>query len=175
MPQPITPEQRLCIERQLGRPPRGIAEIAYQTAAEIPVVLRMQSLIDDKPFPTLYWLCSKDLHKAISQIETSGWVKQIEQELQIDPELKQRYRQNHQDYVRTRDHYLTTTQRQRIAELGFAELFQKYGIGGIAQWDKVRCLHMQYAHYLCASETSRNVIGIRMEQEFGLSKLAISI
>lgn len=138
------------------------------------MVLRMESLVDDEPFPTLYWLCSRDLHRAISRIETAGWVKQIEQELQLDAQLLERYLQNHRDYVATREHQMSREQRQRIAQLGFAELFQHYGIGGISQWDKVRCLHMQYAHYLCGSGDNRNVIGARMEQEFNLSRLTIT-
>ncbi len=170
----MTPEQLQRIEQQIGRAPRGIAEIGYQSPDGIPMVLRMHSLVDDKPFPTLYWLCSKDLHKAISQIETCGWVKQIEQELQVDLALNTRYQKNHRDYVARRDQYMSDTQRQRIAELGFTELFQRYGIGGISQWDKVRCLHMQYAHYLCGEGDNRNVIGMRMEQEFGLSRLKIN-
>lgn len=171
----MTPEQLQRIEQQLGRAPRGIVEIAYQTPDGIPMVLRMHSLVDDKPFPTLYWLCSKDLYKAISRIETCGWVKQIEQELQLDGQLNAHYRQNHRDYVDSRDQYMSDTQRQRIAELGFTKLFQRYGIGGISQWDKVRCLHMQYAHYLCGEGDNRNVIGARMEQEFSLSTLKISL
>ena len=175
----ITSEQRGLIEQQLGRPPRGITGIAYQSPEGIPMVLRMASLVNDKPFPTLYWLCSRDLHKAISRIEACGWIKQIEQQLQIDPDLKARFRLNHQDYVAQRDSLMSDDIRQRIEQLGFSKLFQQYGIGGISQWDKVRCLHMQYAHYLGASENenqsgTRNVIGEQMEQEFGLSKIKIT-
>lgn len=169
----MTPEQLQRIEQQLGRAPRGLAEIAYQSPDGIPIVLRMESLVDDEPFPTLYWLCSKDLHKAISRIETAGWAKQIEEELQLDAQLNARYRQNHRDYVHTRAQYMSHEQRQRIAELGFEQLFQRYGIGGISQWDKVRCLHMQYAHFLCTEGDNHNVIGARMEQEFSLSSIKI--
>ncbi len=176
----ITPEQLTLIEQQLGRPPRGITGIAYQSPDGIPMVLRMESLVDDKPFPTLYWLCSKDLYKAISRIETYGWVKQIEHQLQIDPELNDRYQLNHKDYVDQRDRLMSDEIRQQIERLGFTELFQQYGIGGISQWDKVRCLHMQYAHYLGATAQDnpnggRNVIGELMEQEFGLSRIKITL
>ncbi len=185
----ITPEQLTLIEQQLGRAPRGIREIAYQSPDGIPMVLRMDSLIDEKPFPTLYWLCSKDLYKAISQIETSGWIKQIEQELLLDEALKARYLTNHAAYVAQRNRLMSDEIRQRISELGFTDLFRQYGIGGISQWDKVRCLHMQYAHYLAnqvANQASNgeepgtrdslsNVIGERMEQEFGLSQIRIRL
>jgi hypothetical protein len=62
--------------------------------------------------------------------------------------------------------------RARIEEKGLAELYTRYGIGGIAQWDKVRCLHMQYAHWLAEGD---NVIGERLEQEFELSRTEIRL
>ena len=173
--QEINSDQLQLIEQQLGRPPRGIAAITYQSEEGIPAVLRMRSLVDDKPFPTLYWLCSKDLYKAISRIETYGWVKQIEQELQVDEELRAAYQQNHRDYVAARAGFMSAEERQRIEQLGFSELFERYGIGGISQWDKVRCLHMQYAHYLSNTGQGCNVIGQRMEQEFGLSRIRLTI
>ena len=64
------------------------------------------------------------------------------------------------------------TDRQRIAELGFSELFDSYGIGGIRHWDKVRCLHMQYAYHLAVGGTA---IGKRLDQEFSLNTLDIRI
>ena len=57
----ITAQQLQTIESQLGRTPRGLVDIAYATDQGVPVVLQMRSLVDDQPFPTLYWLCSKDL------------------------------------------------------------------------------------------------------------------
>lgn len=167
----ISPEQMQLIARQLGRTPRGIAAIAHQTDLGIPVVLRMESLVDDEPFPTLYWLCSRDLHREIAHIETAGWVKKLEDELQEDAELRARFAANHRDYVRQRWEYMQAAQRQRIDALGFHALFDRYGIGGIAQWDKIRCLHMHYAHHLCGE----NIIGQRLDAEFGLQELAISL
>ncbi|GGO77778.1 hypothetical protein GCM10011348_08110 [Marinobacterium nitratireducens] len=167
----LTQAQNEIIERQLGRKPRGIACIAHQTAAGVPTVLQMRSLVERRPFPTLYWLCSRDLYRAIAEIETSGWVKQIERELQQDEALREAYRKNHEDYVALRWQLMDPGDRDCIERLGFTHLFDQYGIGGISQWDKVRCLHMQYAHHLCGD----NVIGQRMDAEFGLDKLGITL
>ncbi len=161
-----TPEQLDLIARQLGRKPRGIAAIAWATPAGVPVVLQMRSLVDDKPFPTLYWLCSRQLYQMIAEIETAGWVKQIEQELAEDEQLRATYAAQQRAYVERRWALMDAADRQRIEQLGFTDLFHQYGIGGIAQWDKVRCLHMQYAHHLVAE----NVIGQRMDQAFGLGE-----
>ena len=168
----ISAQQLALIEQQLGRTPRGIVDIAWQTKAGVPAVLQMRSLVDDQPFPTLYWLCSKDLYQAIAEIETAGWVKRIEQQIQEDEELRQAHLADQQAYVTLRWEKMQDADRQRIAELGFSELFDSYGIGGIRHWDKVRCLHMQYAYHLAVGGTA---IGKRLDQEFGLCELKIKL
>jgi len=155
------------IRAQIGREPQGIVRIAARATNGVPLVLQMRSIVDDKPFPTLYWLCSKDLHKAIGTIETQGWVKQIEQRIQEDEVLKAQFYTNHQQYVQKRNEQMQSEDKALIAERGFSELFERYGIGGISQWDKVRCLHMQYAHHL----VDGNVIGQLLDEEFELNKL----
>lgn len=155
------------IRAQIGREPQGIVKIAARAANGVPVVLQMRSIVDNKPFPTLYWLCSKDLHKAIGTIETQGWVKQVEQRIQEDEKLRELFYANHQQYVKKRHEQMQSEDQAIIAERGFSELFERYGIGGISQWDKVRCLHMQYAHHL----VDGNVIGQLLDEEFELDKL----
>jgi hypothetical protein len=167
-----TPEQLLLIERQIGRAPRGIEAIACQTEAGIPLVLQMRSLLGDTPFPTLYWLCSKDLSVAISRLEDAGWVKRIEQELQRDEALRHTFHAQQQRYVERRQVLMRAPDRARLEQKGLAERFARHGIGGIARWDKVRCLHMQYAHWLAEGD---NVIGERLEQAFELSRIEIRL
>ncbi len=165
-----TEQQLEIITRQLGRKPRGIAAIAYATEEGVPVVLQMRSLVANKPFPTLYWLSSQDLDKAIARIESTGWIKDLEAELLQDEALRQEYHQQQADYVARRWQLMSAEDKQKIDELGFTELFNTLGIGGIAQWDKVRCLHMQYAHHLVAD----NLVGKRLDAEFELHKLRIT-
>ena len=167
-----TPEQLALIERQLGREPQGIEAIACQTEQGVPLVLQMRSLLGDTPFPTLYWLSSRDLGRAIGRIETEGWVKQIEAELQRDEVLRATFYAQQQRYVVRRRALMRAEDRARLEALGLDERFASYGIGGIAQWDRVRCLHMQYAHWLADGD---NVIGERLEQEFELSRMEIRL
>lgn len=166
-----TAQQLELIEQQLGRKPRGLAGVAVATDSGIPLVLQMRSLVEDEPFPTLFWLSSKDLYQAIAEIETSGWVKQIEAELEQNEDLRATYLANQLSYVELRWALMRDEDKARIEELGFSDLFNQYGIGGIRQWDKVRCLHMQYAHHLADG----NVIGARLDEEFGLNTLAIKL
>lgn len=167
-----TATQLALIEQQIGRPPRGIEAVACATADGVPLVLQMRSLVDERPFPTLYWLSCRDLCRAIGRIEDEGWVKQIEQELAEDTALRETYLAQQQRYVARRWQLMREEDRQRIEQLGFSPLFERYGIGGIAQWDKVRCLHMQYAHWLAEGD---NVIGERLEQTFALSATPIRL
>lgn len=162
-----TEQQLLQIEHQLGRKPRGIVRVAAEGHNHVPLVLQMRSLVDDQPFPTLYWLSSKTLCKAIGTIETQGWVKTIEERLATDKTLCDRYLQDQKAYIEKRWQQMDSEDKQRIEQLGFSELFSRYGIGGITQWDKVRCLHMQYAHHL----VDGNVIGALMDEAFELNQL----
>jgi hypothetical protein len=159
------------ISQQLGRTPRGIRTIAAQSAHGIPLVLEMESLVDDKPFPTLYWLCSKSLCKEIGRIETTGWVKDIEERLQNEPDLRARFLDDQKSYITKRWQRMSEQHQQRIQELGFERIFKDYGIGGIAQLDKVRCLHMQYAHHL----VDGNIIGQLLDEQFDLQSLPITL
>ncbi|EPJ48588.1 MAG: hypothetical protein OFPI_28730 [Osedax symbiont Rs2] len=163
----ITETDKDIIRQQIGREPQGIVAIAARANNAVPVVLQMRSIVDGKPFPTLYWLCSKDLSKAIGSIETQGWVKEIEQQIACDEQLRCQYLANQQQYVDKRLQQMKAEDRVIIERRGFSEMFQRYGIGGISQWDKVRCLHMQYAHHL----VDGNIIGELLDQQFELHKL----
>lgn len=160
----LTAEQIALVGQQIGREPKGLVAVTVATPKGVPLVVQMRSLVDDIPFPTLYWLTSKALCKAIGSIETQGWVKEIEARLQTDEALREAYLQNQRDYVARRWELMQPEDKARIEVLGFTEMFERYGIGGISQWDKVRCLHMQYAHHLAEG----NVIGALLDEQFGL-------
>ena len=157
-----TYQQLEIVAKQIGRAPRGIAAIACQNEAGVPLVLQMRSLVNDKPFPTLYWLSSRDLSREIGRIEMTGWIKRFEDELAKDEDLRTRYLAQQQAYVDLRWALMDPSDRARIESQGFSEMFRKVGIGGIASWDKIRCLHMQYAHHLVAE----NLVGQRLDDEF---------
>jgi hypothetical protein len=163
----ISVTDQTVIREQIGREPQGISAIAARAKNGVPVVLQMRSMVSAKPFPTLYWLCSKDLSKAIGSIETQGWVKTIEQRIEDDEILRNRFLGNQQQYVAKRLQEMTEEDQKTIEQRGFKEMFKRYGIGGISQWNKVRCLHMQYAHHL----VDGNAVGEILDQEFELYKL----
>ena len=167
----ISDSQLAIIEQQIGRAPNGLLDIAYATDQGVPVILRMAPIVDDKPFPTLYWLCSKDLHKAIAKLETQGLVKELEQRLQDDSDFMAAYQANQQAYVAKRWANCTSEDKTLLEAKGFAKLFDSYGIGGLRDWQQIRCLHMHYAHHLVDS----NVIGQWLDDHYQLNQLSWAI
>ncbi|MGB1237525.1 MAG: DUF501 domain-containing protein [Pseudomonadales bacterium] len=155
------------IAEQIGREPQGIVRVAARANNGCPQVLQMRSIVDNKPFPTLYWLCGKSISKAIGAIETQGWVKDVEQRLQEDEGLREAFLANQHQYVAKRKAEMHPDDAALIEQRGMTDLFASYGIGGIAQWDKVRCLHMQYAHHL----VDGNAIGELLDSEFNLREI----
>ncbi len=161
---PMDAETEAQLTQALGRTPQGAQAVRIKDGKGQPVVVQVQPLVDDKPFPTFYWLCCRRLIRAISHLEAAGLIKTLEARLQADPELMAQHHASHQDYVTQRDAAMTETQRQRIAELGFTQVFQRRGVGGIDNWDQVRCLHTHYAHHLCGN----NLVGQLLDTEYGL-------
>ena len=154
------------IARQLGRAPRGIEAVAATDGAGTPLVLRMAPIVDGKPFPTLYWLCSERLKVAISHLEAVGIIKQLEQQLQEDAEFLAAYHQSHRNYVAERWEYMTPAQKAEVDQRGYQAVLTERGVGGITNWDQVRCLHTQYAHHL----GSHNVIGQWMDTVYAIDR-----
>lgn len=162
-----TPDERqlAIITAQLGRAPRGIEAVAATDHEGTPLVLRMAPIVDGRPFPTLYWLCSERLKVEISRIEAVGVIKRLEARLQEEPEFLAAYHASHRDYVETRWRHMSEAQKAEVMRLGYDGVLTERGIGGIANWDQVRCLHTQYAHHLCGD----NVIGRWMDAEYGVA------
>jgi uncharacterized protein len=132
----------------LGRQPRGLEDIAVVGVAGEPVVIRVASLVDDKPFPTLFWLLDPDLCYRIDQLEAGGLINHLQRRIDADAYLQCRMRSDHLAHIALRDRYITGTVRQRLQELGFGEALLHRGIGGIADYTRIRCLHTWYGAHL---------------------------
>lgn len=157
------------IERQIGRNPRGLSAIAFRSYDGVPVVLQIRTVVEGELFPTLYWLSSKDFYKAIADIESAGFVKELDKRLQQDEGLKDRLHADHLRYIAQREMAMTSLEKEWVANQGLTEVLASMGVGGSRNWHTVRCLHMHYAHHLVES----NCIGEILDDEFQLNKLAI--
>ena len=154
--------QLALIREQIGREPRGIDAVTAEDGEGTPLVLRMQSLVDEAPFPTLYWLCSDRLKIELSHLEAAGVIKQLEAMLAEDPEFMAEYRRSHEDYVAQRWQCMPDDVKAEVERRGYDTLLKERGVGGIANWTQVRCLHTQYAHHLCGD----NAIGRWIDEHY---------
>jgi hypothetical protein len=149
----ITAQLRSQITRLLGREPRGLEDVAVCNAAGDPMVIRVASLIDDKPFPTMFWLIDRDISYRIDVEEAGGLIQRLQARIDAAPELQRAMSSDHQAHIELRNSFLSTDTKMRLQELNFYEVLQKRGIGGIADVTRIRCLHTWYASHLVVGNT----------------------
>ena len=130
---PVTDADREAFSSQLGRPPRGIRAVAYRCAHQVPAVVQTAPRLEDgTPFPTMYYLCCKELNAAVSRMESAGLMREMTERLTTDADLAAHYRSAHDSYLATRN---------ALGDLGIAVT-----AGGMP--DRVKCLHVLVAHSL---------------------------
>ena len=62
----------------MGTEARGLRAIPVRNAGGEPMVIRVASLVDDKPFPTLFWLVDPALNYRIDQLEAGGAIAELQ-------------------------------------------------------------------------------------------------
>lgn len=150
---------RTRITELLGREPRGLRDVAVFTAAGEPSVIRVASLVDGKPFPTLFWLVDPVLNLTIDRLEAGGAIADLQAEVDASPVLRASMREDHDRHRALRARYLNATERAFLHQRGMMSALDQRGIGGISEPDRIRCLHTWYAAHLVDS----NTIGRRVE------------
>ena len=126
------------IKLQLGRTPRDVHAIAHRCPCGKPdVVETPPRLSDGTPFPTFYYATCPRLTGAISTLESSGMMVQMQERLSSDLELAGAYHAAHDDYLAAR------------ATLGIdVPEIANVSAGGMP--GRVKCLHSLVAHSLGA-------------------------
>ncbi|MFV0476545.1 MAG: DUF501 domain-containing protein [Parahaliea sp.] len=162
------PEQHAEISRLLGREPRGLEAVAVTAENGRPQVIRVASLVDDKPFPTLFWLVDPDLSYRIDQLEAGGLIARLQKEIDADPALRTAMEKDHRLHIALRASYFTKQLRTRIKTLGFEPVFERRGIGGIEDFGRIRCLHTWYAAHLVVA----NTVGTLLDRELVVHRAA---
>ncbi|GAB2691492.1 DUF501 domain-containing protein [Thalassiella azotivora] len=131
------PEDLAAVGRQLGRQPRGVVGVAHRCPCGQPDVVETVPRLDDgTPFPTTFYLTCPRATGAVSTLESQGLMRRMSERLAEDPDLADRYRQAHEDYLRRR------------AALGDVPEIDGVSAGGMP--DRVKCLHVLVAHSLAA-------------------------
>lgn len=118
--------------RLLGRPPFTRYSLAVACPGGGPAVLANEPTdIHGRPFPTRFWLACRALGEAVSRLEASGGVRQLEQ----DPEMA--------------EHILAANAAHRALHDGG-------NIGGVRDPSRVKCLH---AHLAFAMASGGSPVG----------------
>jgi len=141
------------IESLLGREPRGLEDVAVRDNTGVPMVIRVAPLVNEKPFPTLFWLIDKRLNYAIDQVEAGGLIAELQETVDSSPELQAEMVVDHQRYIELRQSYFSEIQKQHIKRLGYESVLAERGIGGIVDFQRIRCLHTYYAAHLVRANT----------------------
>ncbi len=148
--EPATLTDRRIIAWQLGRTPRGILGIAARCPYGYPQVIVVHPLIAGAPFPTTYWLTCPFLVRAIDRLEAAGTIKELEARIRADHALAARFAHAHRMYIAARLALLTPQERDYLEQTGMLASLTTRGIGGTADFTRIKCLHMHVAHALVA-------------------------
>ncbi|GAB3356230.1 DUF501 domain-containing protein [Modestobacter lapidis] len=147
----MSPAERAVIGRQLGRPPRALVGVAHRCPCGQPDVVETSPRLEDgTPFPTLYYLTCPRATAAASRLESTGRMRDWQDDLAADPELSAAYLAAHESFLATRD--------------ARDVLPTRASAGGMP--DRVKCLHALAGHALAAGP-GVNPIGDRAVEEMG--------
>jgi hypothetical protein len=111
-------------------------------------VIRVHPVVQGKPFPTLYWLTCPFLSQEIDHLEACGWVKRFEVRMAEERALRSAMQTAHRRYGLLRDQLLSPEEMDALHESGTIVGLIGRGIGGISDWDRLKCLHLHVAHGL---------------------------
>ena len=137
---PASDAEREIVKKQLGRFPRGMVAVGARCVCGRPLaVVTRPCLEDGTPFPTSCYLTSPEAVKAISHVEADGLMREYNELLQSDEDVKKQYEQAHKYYLQFR-HELAVTlgdSEEHISEMS---------AGGMPV--RVKCLHALLAQTL---------------------------
>ena len=146
------------IAEQIGRRPRGLAGVPVRCSYGFPQVIRVRTLVDGKPFPTLFWLTCPYLVREVDRLEADGWIGRLERRMAEDEQLRASMVRAHERYIERRSALLSDGDRLTIESRGQASSLLEKGIGGIADRRRLKCLHLHIAHDLAGENPIGRIV-----------------
>ncbi len=123
------------VSRQLGRPARDILDIAARCVCGRPLVVKTKPRLGNgTPFPTLYYLTQPAATAAISTLEASGYMAQLQELVETDEQVQGAYLAAHKSYLAERE------------AIEIVEEINDFSCGGMPV--RVKCLHALVGHSL---------------------------
>ena len=133
------------VELQIGRKLRSDSEVSCRCHLNIPAVIKVPPKLDDgTPFPTTFWLTCPMYNKKIGSLESHGLIKELDKEIDNNPDLKKQWESRQISYEQERDNLETIESGPKASG----------GVGGATE--SIKCLHSHTADEL---STGENVIG----------------
>ena len=138
MPPELRTSDLEAVRAQLGREPTTSFDVVVRCAVGHPQVIRNQPRdADGDPFPTTHWLTCPESVRAVSRLESAGWIARLNDRFDSDPVFRAEVERAHADAAAERDRLLAGA-----ASWG--------GVGGTATG--LKCLHAHYAHHLAGGD-----------------------
>lgn len=136
------------VTERLGREPRGFCDVSAFNKNGKPAVIRVSSVVDEKPFPTMFWLIDAEISLKIDRLEAAGWIAKLQEMVNESSAIKQQMKQAHEAHNTLRDRFLGEEERMLLHSRGMMSALSDRGIGGIQEPDRIRCLHTWYAAHM---------------------------
>jgi hypothetical protein len=147
----VTEKDIESVSNQLGRPARDIIAVAARCVCGNPVVVQTAPRLEDgTPFPTVYYLTLPAATSAVSTLEATGLMMELQNRLSEEPELAAEYARAHESYLADR------------ALLGEVEEIAGISAGGMPT--RVKCLHSLVAHSLAKGKGVNHIGDIALEK-----------
>lgn len=136
---PVTQDDIVEVTRQLGRPARDILAIASRCVCGRALVVKTKPRLENgTPFPTLYYLTQPAATAAVSTLEASGYMVELQDLLQTDSDISAAYLAAHTQYLAERE------------AIEVVEEITDFSAGGMPT--RVKCLHALIGHSLAKGE-----------------------
>lgn len=154
VPHPLSQDDQTYIAHRLGRSAPGVTvlAVAARDAQGSPAVITNHPLRRQGgqllPFPTMYWLIDPVWCKRAADLERGGAVGELERAIAKDDTLRNAFHDDHRRYAATRWALLSPDEQQHAIDAGYAPTLRDKGIGGIADFTRIKCLHLHLAHHL---------------------------
>ena len=124
----------VAVREQLGREPTTAFTVVARCTGGHPLVIRNAPLdANGEPFPTTFWLTCPAATKAVSRLESEGWIGRMNDRVQVDEPFDSSLEAAHRAYA-----------AERAEELDDSLAWG--GVGGTRTG--VKCLHAHYAYHL---------------------------
>ena len=139
----------------LGREPDLVVGVERRCRGGHPTVVRTHPLRQTadgvEPFPTLFWLVCPRLVRRLSQVEAIGWIDLVRTAVAEDPGFRRQLERDHRRCRVERWRGLSRTDRALARAHGYERPLREGGIGGVADFHGVKCLHLHFAFHLARS------------------------